>query len=142
MVYTRPYDPSVAFRILQVKKIKTQWFPRITRTRLPKERQSIRAISEAEHTPDKALNLANKYEHNRFSYGLNSAGVYVYAQDVDKVITQFALLPYKNITVTQVGSATPSRIQVSSSPTRIPWFARSRMRGVLKSSVTSGMGEG
>jgi hypothetical protein len=46
---------------------------------------------------DRTQELQDRYANNRYSYGLNSAGVYVYAHDVGKLINQFALLPSKNI---------------------------------------------
>jgi hypothetical protein len=104
MVYTRPYDPSVAYSNIAGEKDKNPMVPKNNQSKVAQRQAVNKTIREAEHTPDKALNLANKYEHNRFSYGLNSAGVYVYAQDVSKVITQFALLPYKNITITKDGA--------------------------------------
>jgi hypothetical protein len=105
MVYTRPYDPSAAFSSIAGQKApgKNQVVPKNNKKKVA-ERQAVNdAIKKAEWEPDEVLNLKNKYDHNRFSYGLNSAGVYVYAQDVSKVITQFALLPYNNITITKDG---------------------------------------
>lgn len=107
MVYTRPYDPRVAYSNIAGEKDKNPMVPKNNQNKVAQRKAVNKTIEEEEHTPDKALNLANKYEHNRFSYGLNSAGVYVYAQDVDKAITQFALLPYKNITITQNGASNP-----------------------------------
>jgi hypothetical protein len=104
MVYTRPYDPKAAFSNIAGEKDKNPMVPKNNQNMVAQRQAVNKTIALAEHDPDTALNLSNKYDHNRFSYGLNSAGVYVYAQDVDKVITQFALLPYNNISVTQGGA--------------------------------------
>jgi hypothetical protein len=47
-----------------------------------------------------------KYAANRWRYGLNSAGVFVYAHDASKAITQAALLPARNIDVTGIDGGT------------------------------------
>lgn len=105
MVYTRPYDPRAAFSSIAGQKEpgKNPVVPKNNKRKVEQRQAVNKLIKEAEWQPDNILNLANKYEHNRFSYGLNSAGVYVYAQDVAKVITQFALLPSNNLSVVQDG---------------------------------------
>jgi hypothetical protein len=107
MVYTRPYDPAQAF-----DSIAGQKKPGTNKNVSPKNKDRVREMQKnAEemqkdaHTFDQSVDLSNKYSHNRYSYGLNSAGVYVYAHDVDKSITQFALLPSKNVNVTKDGQA-------------------------------------
>jgi hypothetical protein len=104
MVYTRPYDPKVAYSNIAGEKDKNPVVPKNNQAKVAQRKAVNKQIEMLEHQPDTVLNLKNKYEHNRFSYGLNSAGVYVYAQDVDKSIKQFALLPFKNITVTKDGA--------------------------------------
>jgi len=44
--------------------------------------------------------LREKHLTNRYQYGLNSAGVYVYAYEKTKTIGEIVLLPTKNLTVT------------------------------------------
>src|SRR5581483_4515440 len=61
---------------------------------------------------DKALQasdndrLREKHLTNRYQYGLNSAGVYVYAYEKTRTIGEIVLLPTKNLTVTPA-STTP-----------------------------------
>jgi hypothetical protein len=107
MVYSRPYDPKSAYDSIAGEK------PAGTNTSVSKEnkdkvkqRQEVqKLIGKIRMAPDDFVNIQNKYSHNRYSYGLNSAGVYVYAHDVGKSITQFALMPSKNIAVTKDGAS-------------------------------------
>jgi hypothetical protein len=43
--------------------------------------------------------IRDKHLSNRYSYGLNSAGVYTYAHDVSKVLEEILLIPKSKITV-------------------------------------------
>lgn len=102
MVYTRPYDPSQAFNNIAGQKP-----PGTNKHVAPKNQDKVRDRQQKAQSAEKqaygfdqSVNLENKYTHNRYSYGLNSAGVYVYAYDADKTITQFSLIPSKNIHVT------------------------------------------
>ena len=105
MVYTRPYDPKAAFPYnAGQKNAKAGSNTQVSKNKrdLVANRKAInQAAEEAEHAPTRLVELQNKYAHNRFSYGLNSAGVYVYAFDQDKSVQQFALIPSSNLTVTK-----------------------------------------
>jgi hypothetical protein len=99
MVYSRPYQAS------STGYERGQKAPG-TNTHVPKKDQAKVAQKQRENDreftkqwQDENQKNLNKYSHNRYSYGLNSAGVYVYAHDRDKYISQMALLPQKNITV-------------------------------------------
>jgi hypothetical protein len=106
MVYSRPYDPKSANDAVSGRKAPG------TNKSVPKANQAAvkgrqEAQKEADNlmlNPDQVLDIKNKYSHNRYSYGLNSAGVYVYAYDVGKSVTQFALMPSKNIQVVKDGA--------------------------------------
>lgn len=60
--------------------------------------QSLRALDKSVNFDDD-IKLRERYITNRYSYGLNSAGAYVYARDTDKTIQEIVLLPAKNIEV-------------------------------------------
>jgi hypothetical protein len=111
MVYTRPF-----------KDLTLDQFKRVTgkgagkgqvKQASAKSQQAINQIRDKglaaaadafnDTTVDK---LVEKYNANRWRYGLNSAGVFVYAHDTEKALLSFALLPAANITVTQQGQAT------------------------------------
>lgn len=53
----------------------------------------------------KVEDATKKYNSNRYRYGLTSAGVFIYAYESKQQVTQFALLPEKNITVKTLGVA-------------------------------------
>jgi hypothetical protein len=99
MVYSRPYVPTPE------GKERGQKAPGKNNNISRKDQAKIIANQKknnqalAEGFVDSASKLANKYAHNRFTYGLTSAGVYVYAYDKDKYISQMVLIPEKNITV-------------------------------------------
>ena len=110
MVYSRPYDPRSAYdSIAGQKRPGTNTVVSKDNKAKVKQRQVVQEeVDKVRLAPDNFVNLQNKYSHNRYSYGLNSAGVYVYAHDVDKSVTQFALMPSKNIAVTKDGAASNS----------------------------------
>lgn len=106
MVYTRPFDTKLAEKA----------FSGIAGEKKPGDNPQTKSAAKAkvteaqqkEHTRkltqfvDERVNeLITKHGRNRYQYGINSAGVYVYAHDTEKVITQFALIPQKNITTTK-----------------------------------------
>jgi hypothetical protein len=107
MVYTRPYEPT-ADQHAHASGVKTKVNPRVTKEARDKiaKRASEELNKAVSVFTDKALKVKEKYSQNRFSYGLNSAGVYVYAYDQSRAITQFTLLPAKNVEVTKGGQAT------------------------------------
>lgn len=115
MVYSRPYDPSVAFEPLAGQKKAGE----NKNTKKPqqdkvKERQTVEAKEKVAQLHGLTTDLKEKYAHNRYSFGLNSAGVYVYAYDQAQVISQFSLIPAKNIAVTKDGQQTPTSNNQSS----------------------------
>lgn len=107
MVYTRPYEPT-ADQHAKASGRKTTVNPRADKENRAKIAKQVEADLNAEVQifTDRAKKVKEKYSQNRFSYGLNSAGVYVYAYDKSQAITQFSLLPAKNITVTKGGQPT------------------------------------
>lgn len=109
MVYTRPYDSTAAY----AEHNKGQKSPgqntniqKASKAQVQKRQEEAQRGIDSTIAQDRTQELQNKYSNNRYSYGLNSAGVYVYAHDVDKVITQLALIPSKNIAVTGDSSFT------------------------------------
>lgn len=108
MVYTRPFAPSEA----ELRKA-AGWQKKTRHPMLdPKNQKNYQATVKSQiddaanhlsHTVEDGL--LEKHHVNRYSYGLNSAGVYVYAYDAsdpvefDK-IHEFALLPASKIDVT------------------------------------------
>jgi hypothetical protein len=96
MVYSRPFEPSDG-------KERGQKAPGANTAISAKDRAKIAQKQRenddafAQQWVDEASKNLLKYSHNRYAYGLTSAGVYVYAHDRDKYISQMALLPSKNV---------------------------------------------
>lgn len=102
MAYTRPFSPSPDDLTKNKGQKKAGYNPYTDKSVKPKIEQTAKALSDY---LDKALvngdedRLREKHLTNRYQYGLNSAGVYVYAHDKSKVIGEIVLLPTKNLTV-------------------------------------------
>ncbi len=104
MVYKRPFKPSPEqLGKVQGRSAKSQYTS-------PQEAQKAQAQQAAVNAKTYEMYVANpddsireRYHTNRFSYGLNSAGVYVYAHDAtDGVkIGEFALIPAARLKATQ-----------------------------------------
>lgn len=104
MAYTRPFinPPPKDF-----KKIAGQKEPGAKRVPNPIVKQAENAgksavdqnspFTQDAHTVSEADKLREKYLNNRYSYGLNSAGVYTYLHDKSSVLKEFILVPAKNI---------------------------------------------
>lgn len=107
MVYTRPYEPT-ADQHARASGVKTTVNPKVDKSQREKVAKQAAAERDAAVAvfADKTLKVKEKYSQNRYSYGLNSAGVYVYAYDQSQAISQFSLLPAKNIEVTKGGQVT------------------------------------
>lgn len=108
MVYSRPYEPSATgAEAGQKAPGANNYVPKKNKDTVA-ENQKINAREAAEQFTDDATQQMHKYAHNRYVYGLNSAGVYVYAHDKNQYISQMSLLPEKNITVIQDGATVAS----------------------------------
>ena len=103
MVYTRPFDPTdSSFQAGQ--KTPTQVDLNIAergQALLQKRREanSPETLARLGATPEDSL--TDKYLTNRYQYGLNSAGVFIYAHDSSAgggVISEILTLPSSNIT--------------------------------------------
>jgi hypothetical protein len=103
MVYTRPYDPGPAHENISGRsktKTKVKQVSPEEAARLQKKAEEVLNLAKTDASTSL---LQHKYSGNRFSYGLNSAGVYVYAYDKTQAIKQFTLIPERNMTVTEDG---------------------------------------
>lgn len=107
MVYTRPFDTNTNFDSVAGQKDPGK-NPQIQKRSLQEvkgNQQKNLAQQQAMIADSVVQKLVEQHNTNRWKYGLNSAGVYVYANDTSKVVNSFALLPTKNITVTQEGQS-------------------------------------
>ena len=101
MAYTRPFvnPPQKDFN-----KISGQKEPGAKRVPNPIIKQVndqganlVDPYTREAHTVSDADKLREKYLNNRYTYGLNSAGVYTYLHDRSSVLKEFILVPAKNI---------------------------------------------
>lgn len=117
MVYTRPFDSAQAQKAFdgvagQKKPGENPQTKTATKEKTDEAQKTERNRKLAQFVDERVNELVTKYGRNRYQYGINSAGVYVYARDVSNVITQFSLIPQSNITVTKdsqelTGTASP-----------------------------------
>lgn len=106
MVYTRPIDSSLAEKAFtgasgEKKPGTNPQTKTANKTKVDEAQQKEHTRKLAQFVDERVNELVTKHGRNRYQYGINSAGVYVYAHDKDKVVTQFALIPQKNITVSK-----------------------------------------
>jgi hypothetical protein len=107
MVYTRPFAPTDE----ELRKVSGQKNPNAHSMLNPKNQKKVQEQVK-QQLNDSMRQLAfnsedavtEKHHVNRYSYGLNSAGVYVYAHDASDPdiydqIREFALVPASNIAV-------------------------------------------
>lgn len=106
MVYTRPFDNKLSAKAYggiagqappgKSPEIKTANKAKVENT----QKKNLEKTLEAFTATDFVGQLL-KHGQNKYQYGVTSSGSYVYAHDKSKVITQFALIPASNITVTK-----------------------------------------
>lgn len=103
MVYTRPVkSPS---NIVNRNQGHTEKSPVVNKAQQNTYNTRAKQVLSAQ---DKSLNFGNdvklreRYITNRYSYGLNSAGAFVYARDTAKTIQELLILPAQNIHVTSI----------------------------------------
>lgn len=102
MVYTRPFAPQPDDLAKKAgQKGKNQpYISKETQKKLENNLPAHLTQLEAQYTRTKEDELRDKHLNNRFQYGLNSAGVFVYARDTSQVISEMLLMPAANITAT------------------------------------------
>jgi len=112
MVYSRPYKAPTSLKAQAPatgqkapgtnKQVSTKNQAQVAKNQAENQRE------QADEFIDQTVQLLNKYAQNRYTYGLNSAGVFTYAYDQSRYITQLSLVPTKNVDVLKEG--TPSDI--------------------------------
>lgn len=111
MAYTRPFSPAdVSVTAGQVARGN----PRVAKARQAQQievlqQDNFTALSRNQANAEDSL--VDRYLTNRYQYGLNSAGVYIYAHDSSAgggVISEILTLPSANVHVTPANSALDS----------------------------------
>lgn len=113
MVYTRPMS---SVTLAQWKNAQGKSKDALAKQRSAKDKPAIDANAAKQDAEEFNIALDDgydtsqaKYNANRFSYGLNSAGVFIYAYEAKNALTQFALLPATNITIQSDGNTLKSK---------------------------------
>jgi len=108
MVYTRPIDSKLMEKIHSgatgQKKGSNPATKKKNAAKTDAAREKASKEEEERLVDANVQKWSTKHSENRYQYGLTSAGVYIYAHDTSEAITQFALVPGKNITTTGEGS--------------------------------------
>jgi hypothetical protein len=114
MIYTRPFAPpkdqlganagqSAKNVSNYIKKTITPVVAKQAFQQLQADIGKKNVASEVDKARDSLLN-------NRYQYGLNSAGVFIYVHDQSKVFGEVTFIPNKNVTVQYDGSATTANL--------------------------------
>lgn len=104
MAYTRPFS-ATADSLSKIEGQKKSTDPRVVQSKTKAFERSAKnqldSIAQTSFTVSKEDELREKHLTNRYSYGINSAGVYTYLFDKSKVIQEMIVLPAANITFNQ-----------------------------------------
>lgn len=106
MVYTRPVatPDNVVKRNLGQRTTPSPQISKENQAKLQERGQKIVDAQDQTVNMGDDIRLRERYITNRYSYGLNSAGAFVYARDADNIIQELLLLPSKNIDVKSMTS--------------------------------------
>lgn len=99
MAYARPFQPTTAelAKVEGRSTSKTRKVSKIVSEINAAAPKALDDLARASHTATDADRLREKHLNNRYTYGLNSAGVYTYLHDESKVIREMLILPAANI---------------------------------------------
>jgi hypothetical protein len=100
MIYTRPFahNPDKLADMMGQKRqtTKSQYAKDISKAIEKKGADAVAEVGRMFQVLEQDR-LDGKHKDNRYSYGLNSAGVYIYAHDQSKVIQEFLLIPKERV---------------------------------------------
>lgn len=104
MAYTRPFT-ATPDELAKLQGRKKASDPRVAQSQIKKAETASKAeladISKASSTVTPSDEVREKHLNNRYTYGINSAGVYTYLHDQSKVVKEMLLIPANNITFNQ-----------------------------------------
>lgn len=104
MAYTRPFS-ATSDQLADLSGQKRGSDPRVAQSQVKARndaaKKELAALQQANLTNQPQDDLRNKHLNNRYSYGINSAGVYTYLHDISEVILEMLVLPAANITFNQ-----------------------------------------
>jgi hypothetical protein len=101
MAYTRPFSaPPDELAKLAGQKSKNPYIPKDSEEKQKAQLAEVEKNMAAQHTVSRIDGIISSHLNNRFTYGLNSAGVFVYAHDTERVVHEAIFVKAKNITTT------------------------------------------
>lgn len=105
MVYTKPFKNLSLDQVKQMQGARKQGPALVKANKEKAQKDQERGLQAVQDTLEqtKRSELQSKYNANRWKFGLNSAGVFIYAHDIRKAIGQFALVPGRNVTTKSQG---------------------------------------
>ena len=115
MVYTRPFVPADISAAAGEKEVRD--VPSVTQEialELINNREQNRTVDKDRNKANKDDASIDRYLTNRYQYGLNSSGVYIYAHDTTPgggVISEIITLPSANLDVTPESSSALKALQ-------------------------------
>lgn len=100
MAYTRPFEPQVT----EAQKISGDTFRgndsfKDLQAQQQMAQEAVARVAQEKFSRTPADALTDRYLSNRYQYGMTSAGVYIYAHDTTKAITDVLLIPGANLKV-------------------------------------------
>ena len=104
MAYTRPFTATPE-ELSKIQGQKPSTDPRVAQSKSTARNKAVQTeldnFAQYNYTNTKEDDLREKHLSNRYTYGINSAGVYTYLHDVSKVILEMVVLPAANIDFNQ-----------------------------------------
>lgn len=103
LAYTRPFNAppdELAALAGQKKKGANPYVSPGDKKQVEERYDALAERIQSQHTVSDIDGIVSGHLNNRFTYGLNSAGVFVYAHDADKVIQEALFIKSSNLTTT------------------------------------------
>lgn len=99
MVYSRPFAVSDVQKVVgqQTNEEAMSRIPKALQDEARRNRKVYEEKQQAQLTPGKDSVVQGKYLHNTYQYGVNAAGVFIYAHDVSGVIREALTLDTANV---------------------------------------------
>jgi hypothetical protein len=106
MVYTRPFSvPKDTLGQLSGQKPSSPYVRPVSQKETEGYLRSVADFSVAHHTSGDQDDVRDRHLNNRFTYGLNSAGVFVYSHDASKAIQEVMFIEAVNLTTVMLDPA-------------------------------------
>ena len=100
MVYSRPFDASDVNAVIgqQTNQEAIARLPQEGQAAAKRNREILEGKQREQLTPGKDSEIRGKYTYQAYQYGMNAAGVFIYAYDASKVIREAVAVKTANVT--------------------------------------------